>query len=99
MASEWQLSKSSLSNKGILFSTDWLMPFAGYRDSSSAGVNYQGSYGRYWSSSRSNTNGAYGLNFSSTALNPQNAYGRAYGFSVRCFKNSQTDTLTLHPDG
>ena len=75
------------------------LPFAGYRYYSSAGVLSQGSYGSYWSSSRNNTNYAYYLSFYSTALNPQNAYYRAYGFSVRCFKNSPTLTLAFNSNG
>jgi len=77
------------------WSSDWTnfwkalkLPFAGSRDYSSAGVNYQGSNGFYWSSSRYTTSNAYNLYFYSNILNPQNAYSRAYGFSVRCFKNS-----------
>ena len=77
------------------WSSDWTnfwialkLPFAGYRYYSSAGVSYQGSNGLYWSSSRYNTNYAYILYFYSTALTPQNTDRCAYGFSVRCFKNS-----------
>ena len=77
------------------WSSDWTkfwialkLPFAGSRYYSSAGVDSQGIYGYYWSSSRSSTNNAYVLSFNSTALNPQNVKYRAYGFSVRCFKNS-----------
>ena len=76
-------------------SSDWTnfwialkLPFAGRRDNSSGGVRYQGTYGNYWSSSRYNASNAYNLDFSSPALNPQNYLSRAYGFSVRCFKNS-----------
>jgi uncharacterized protein (TIGR02145 family) len=68
--------------------TEFYLPFAGYRYYSSAGVDYQGTYGFYWSSSRSNANIAYNLLFDSSALNPQDYYGRALGFSVRCLKNS-----------
>ena len=64
------------------------MVMAGYRGYSSAGVGNQGSDGRYWSSSRDNSNDAYYLYFNSTALRPLSAYYRAYGLSVRCFKNS-----------
>lgn len=79
------------------WSSDWTnfwialkLPFAGYRFSSSAGVGSQGSYGFYWSSSRNNTNNAYLLNFNSSDVLPQNANYRAFGYSVRCFKNSPT---------
>ena len=75
-------------------SSDWTnfwialkIPFAGRRLSSSAGVNLQGTYGFYWSSSRYNANNAYSLYFGSTTLIPQNNFNRAVGFSVRCFKD------------
>lgn len=78
-------------------SSDWTnfwialkLPFAGTRSYSSADVGYQGSRGYYWSSSRSSANGAYTLYFNSTALYPQDARAHAYGFSVRCFKNTPT---------
>jgi hypothetical protein len=77
------------------WSSDWTnfwialkLPFAGRRNYSSAGVDRQGTYGYYWSSSRRSASYAYNMNFNSTALNPQNYNNRAYGFSVRCFKNS-----------
>lgn len=81
-------STFSLANTGATMKTYLLMPFAGYRIYSSAGVNTQGSYGTYWSSTRYNSNDAYRLYFDSTALGPQGAGRRASGFSVRCFKDS-----------
>jgi len=67
------------------------IPFAGYRSSSNAALNYQGSRGLYWASS------PYGSDYPNNArrlyLNSSdvraNEYGdRAFGFSVRCFKDS-----------
>jgi len=79
------------------FRDDLSLPFAGYRYYSSAGVFNQGTNGNYWSSSRYNANYAYVLYFGSTALGPQDYDRRANGFSVRCFKNSQTTkTLTFY---
>jgi uncharacterized repeat protein (TIGR02543 family) len=75
------------------------LPFAGARSYSSAGVYDQGTNGYYWSSSRSNADYAYRLGFSSTALNPQGNSRRANGFSVRCFKNSPSLTLTFDSNG
>jgi len=79
------------------WSSDWTnfwialkLPFAGYRDASSAGVYSQGTDGNYWSSSRSDANRAYYLYLYSNAPDPQSFDYRAYGFSVRCFKNSPT---------
>ena len=92
--------KKSVNNTaGSWLSSDFLMPFAGYRNYSSAGVNDQGFNGLYWSSSRYNTYFAYYLGCSSTDLNPQYAYDRAVGLSVRCFKNTSDPNLTIHPNG
>ncbi len=59
---------------------------AGYRYRSDATLYYQGSNGNYWSSSPNGTFG-HGMLFNSTSINPSNINYRAYGFSVRCFKN------------
>ena len=64
------------------------MPFAGSRDSSTSNVYNQGSYGRYWASTAYSAGYAYNLYFRSASLSPQNWNTRAYGFSVRCFRNS-----------
>ena len=64
------------------------LPFAGCRGSESVDIYGQGSYGAYWSSSRSDADSAYYLAFRSTGFNPQSNNDRAYSFSVRCFKDS-----------
>jgi len=64
------------------------MPMSGFRSYSSAGVSYQGTYGLYWSANAYNTNNAYLLSFNSSTLNPQDWYPRAFGLSLRCFKNT-----------
>ena len=67
------------------------MPFVGYRDYSTAAPDNQGSFGLYWSSS---PYGSDGPDYASSLyLNSYNVYAndsssRAYGFSVRCFKDS-----------
>jgi len=68
------------------------LPFAGFRSYSSFGVNYQGTFARYWSSAASVT-------FSSVELTPQNGSDRSSGFSVRCFKNSPYSTSDLPSEG
>ena len=90
---EWKATKDIRTALGG-WSSDWTnfwialkLPFAGDRNYSSAGVRNQGTFGFYWSSSRSNANSAYYLSFDSTALNPQGYNYRAFGFSVRCFKD------------
>ena len=94
LSSEWQALYDAWISIGAWTSSWWTnfkdylkMPFAGYRIASSADVNYQGSFGYYWSSSRYDTNTAYILNFNSTALTPQNAKVRSCGYPVRPFKD------------
>ena len=94
LQSEWQAIKdvwTALGWSSSAWTGFWIalkLPFAGVRSSSSAGVNSQGTYGYYWSSSRINADYAYGLFFYSSGLNPRDYSSRAGGFSVRCFKNS-----------
>lgn len=66
------------------------LPFAGYRSRSSADVSGQGTYGYYWSSSRSSASDAYCISFYSWTLNRRHSLNRAYGYSVRCFKDVPT---------
>ena len=75
------------------------LPFAGLRTSSSSSVGNVGSDGRYWSSTAYSADRAYYLRFYSSSLNPQDGYGRAYGFSVRCYKDSPSLTLTFDSNG
>ena len=50
----------------------------------SAGLDYRGSYGNYWSLRSANTTSSNYLYFYNTRLDPQNYYVRGYGFAVRC---------------
>ena len=62
------------------------LPIAGYRDRRDGSMSSQGTFGYYWASSPYVTHG-YSLLFRSTGIYPSNGDDRAYGFSVRCFKN------------
>ncbi len=113
---EWHAAKDlwckqKMNNVGCfnwnIFRDDLLLPAAGLRDSSSAGVNYQNhtnpyNYGGYyWSSSPANTSNSasFAFRFEESYFAPisQWSLSRTYGYSVRCFKNSQdTKTLTLN---
>lgn len=66
------------------------MPFAGRRDIPDANLNGQGTFGLYWSSSPSSTSSdsARRLLLSSANVEASSYNGRAYGFSVRSFKDS-----------
>ena len=57
------------------------LPAAGYR--SGVSVNYAGSYGVYWSSTRYSETYAYYLYFGSGYLYPQYNYYRSNGYAVR----------------
>jgi len=62
------------------------IPFAGNRHWSSGAMTIQAGYGIYWSSSPDSVD-AYYLYFNSSNINPSNSNFRAFGFSLRCFKN------------
>ena len=91
-------------NGGINFSgnfgsssTIWY-PASGYRNYSDGSLLGVGSYGRYWSVTPSSY-GAYSLHFSYNYGNvyPSNFYSRAYGQSVRCFKEDSSTPPTETP--
>lgn len=71
-----------------------MMPFAGYRECAySSSVRGQGTNGKYWSCSPgANVNACY-LNFSATVLNTGATNYRAYGYSLRPFKNEPVNPL------
>ena len=97
---EW---KSAYNLLWLTASAEWVtklqtklqLPFAGYRSRWNSNVYYRGSYGNYWSSTHSNGNSAYNLYFDSSYIAPQRYDYRSYAFSVRCFKDSPTQTLTF----
>ena len=62
------------------------LPYAGGRNWNNGPWNFGGSYGYYWSSTPNGANG-YNLYFNSSNIDPSDISNRAYGFSVRCFKN------------
>ncbi|MBR4567497.1 hypothetical protein IKO18_03550 [bacterium] len=66
------------------------LPFAGGRNSSTADLKAQGSYGYYWSSSpySAGSSSARTLDLDSSYVDADYINGRAYGLSVRCFKDS-----------
>ena len=70
--------------------TYFKLPFAGRRDYSTAGLLDQGSDGYYWSSSPYSvgSNSARYLYLNSSYVRAYFNYKRAYGLSVRCFKDS-----------
>ena len=68
--------------------TYFKLPFAGYYWDAS--LYDQGSNGVYWSSSSSSagSNNARSLYLDSSYVYANNDVSRAYGYSVRCFKDS-----------
>jgi len=92
---EWQWLKTIIRWLSLTTWDDWRinlhMPFAGYRDFSTADLSDQGSDGYYWSSSPYGSDypdSAHRLDLDSSSVYADYISPRAYGFSVRCFKNS-----------
>ena len=87
------------------FKNAFKLPFAGDRGSTGASLSHQGSYGIYWSSSPGSASSDYARLFYlySSYVYASSYSRRAYGFSVRCFKNSpevpETLTLTFDENG
>ena len=85
--------------------SDLKLPFAGRRYYFNASLNLQGSYGFYWSSSpdSASSNNARYLYLDSSNVSADYNDGRAYGYSVRCFKDSYVApisyTLTFDSQG
>jgi len=85
------VTAASVTNSATAYSSNLKLTLAGNRDFFSAGIYVQGSSGDYWSSSLTGPY-AYYLSFDSGGVNPVTSYGRAYGFSVRCMKDSNIAT-------
>ena len=88
------------------FQEAFLLPRAGTRNYSSASLDIQGSDGYYWSSSPYGSSDPYSarrLYLGSSDVYADDNDNRAYGFSVRCFKDSyvapSTYTLELDANG
>ena len=90
---EWQWVidiRKNLSGKSTtnwrLFSDDLKLPIAGRRHRSSGGARMYEQSGIYWSSTPYGTHYTYEVDFSPTRITVL-IRDRAYGFSIRCFKN------------
>jgi uncharacterized protein (TIGR02145 family) len=68
--------------------TTLFLPAGGDRNGGSGLFYNQGANGRYWSTSIIGTSNAYRLAFTSSSVNPAYNGSRAYGFALRCVKNS-----------
>ena len=102
------LHNFSDSTNATKFQNVFKLPFAGWRNQpgtifNNTNLMAQGSDGMYWSSS---PNSVYSSNAYHLRLNSRVAIEstrRAYGFSVRCFKDSPdapaTRILTFHENG
>ena len=95
LTTEWQWLKTIMDWLSITTWDNWRinlhMPFVGIRNHTSADISSQGTYGYYWSSSPFGSGDPYGarsLYLDSSRVNAGNDRRRAYGLSVRCFKNS-----------
>ena len=94
-SAEWQWVKTIM-NWLSLTTWDWWrinlhIPFAGNRSYPSADLGGQGSDGNYWSSSPYGSdypNDASNLYLNSSYVFANDSSSRAFGFSVRCFKDT-----------
>jgi hypothetical protein len=77
----YTLYNTGLGGNSANILTTWLGVYSGYYNS---GLNYQGSYGYYWSSTANGTNYAYSLYFDGSYVGPSNSNIRSNGFAVRC---------------
>lgn len=64
------------------------MPMAGSRDAYDSSVADVGSYGEYWFSTPSGADFAYYLYFSPSNISFMGDFAHAFGYSVRCFKDT-----------
>lgn len=64
------------------------MPFVGYRKNQDADLYFQGTSGRYWSSSTAGVSDAYYLHLWTSGVNYNSYEHRSYAFPVRCFNNT-----------
>jgi hypothetical protein len=85
-ASAWSYCSWSWDASLTNFKSDLKLSVSGRRNRHDGSVLNQGSLGSYWSSSPYGTY-ARSLYFDSSYVYPQSNFYRAYGFSVRCFKN------------
>ena len=67
--------------------TTLFLPASGYRSYGDGELYHQGSIGNYWSTTVNGSN-AFTLSFTSGSVIPANSLTRAYGFALRCVKNS-----------
>ena len=94
LTEEWQWVKTIMDWLGLTTWNNWRinlhMPFSGSRKYSTADLINQGSTGYYWSSSPSSAGSDYAryLYLDSSNVRANGSNRRAYGFSVRCFKDS-----------
>ena len=88
-------SWSSQNSTGA-FASPLKWPVAGYRNGSSGTLYFVGTDGFYWSSTVSTTN-SRGLSFSSSAST--GSVNRAYGFSVRCLKETVASVGAINCGG
>ncbi|MBO7094652.1 hypothetical protein J6V86_00145 [bacterium] len=90
-------NKVTDNNKSSQLASDLLLPIAGFRNQSNAYSYNEGTYGYYWSSTYYSDGSAYIMYFTSSSVNSDYPNARARGIPVRCFKNTQTQTMNVYP--
>ena len=93
----WSDAVVTDSNPGKQRASNFLMPFAGYRDSES-NVFDRGTIAHYWTAKARDEKMAYTIFFDAIQeIAYQNGNWRNYGLSLRCFKNNQNPGLIINP--
>ena len=95
LTDEWKWLKTIMASLSLTTWNNWIInlhiPFAGYITDLTAQFRSKGSYGGYWSSSPSGSdypNKSLFFYLNSSSVGADSSNNRAYGLSVRCFKNS-----------
>ena len=81
-------STFSMASNATTMGTYLKMPMAGSRDAYDSSVADVGSYGEYWFSTPSGADFAYYLYFSPSNISFMGDFAHAFGYSVRCFKDT-----------
>ena len=83
---EYQALYAAYSSDKAAFVNAFRTPLSGYFNNGSA--SGQGSYGYFWSSTRSDNVNMYGLSVGASNVGPQGSFRRYSGNSIRCILGS-----------
>ena len=91
----WDDANTITTNQWMQLASDLLLPFAGFISYNTPDVvRSEGADGRFWYSQMRTF-----LNVYQESIYPRDGVDSTFGHSVRCFKNTQTATMNVHPKG